>query len=127
MNVNNLLDKCKEVCGARTDSELAKALGVSKQAMSGYRQGARLPDPVVCATIAGLSGVPLGKVLGIVGEARAISREEKAVWRKLATSTLGLLALWISVSLAGVLSSASPAHASVDVPPHSNALGIMRN
>ena len=127
MNVDNLLDKCKEVCGARTDSELAKALGVSKQAMSGYRQGARLPDPVVCATIAGLSGVPLGKVLGIVGEARAISREEKAVWRKLATSTLGLIALWISVSLAGVLWPQSATHASLHTPSEKTNLGIMRN
>lgn len=92
MDVNALLDACKTASGATTDKELADALGVSKQALSSYRNGHRLPDPVQCATIAGLSGIPLAKVLGIVGEARAISREEKAVWRKLA-ATAALLAV----------------------------------
>lgn len=89
-----MLDKAKEVCGVRTDGELAGKLGVSKQAMSGYRSGSRLPDPVVCATLAGLTGIPLAHVLGWVGEARAISREEKAVWRKLAaTAVMALCAI----------------------------------
>lgn len=102
MDINELLDKVKEVCGARTDGELAKRLGVSKQALSSYRNGHRLPDTVQCATIAGLSGLPLAQVLGIVGEARAISRDEKAVWRQLA-ATATLLAL--------VLLPGLPAHA----------------
>lgn len=91
MDINSLLDACKKAQELATDGELAKALGVSKQAMSGYRNQARLPDPVVCAAIAGLSGIPLARVLGIVGEARAISREEKAVWRKLAATAMTLL------------------------------------
>lgn len=91
MDVNFLLDKCKKVCGARTDAELAAALGVSKQALSSYRNGHRLPDPVQCATIAGLSGLPLAQVIGTVGEARAISREEKAVWHKLAATAIALI------------------------------------
>lgn len=37
MDVNFLLDKCKEVCGVRTEVELAGRLGVSKQALSGNR------------------------------------------------------------------------------------------
>lgn len=97
VDVNKLLDTCKEVCSASTEVELAGRIGVSKQALSGYRHGTRSPDPVVCATIAGLTGIPLAKVLGIVGEARAISREEKAVWRKLALSAcLALCAVGIS-------------------------------
>lgn len=75
----------------RTDQELAARLGITKQTISGYRNGARLPDAVVCATIAGLSGMPLAQVIGIVGEQRAISREEKAVWRKLAATATLLL------------------------------------
>ena len=42
------------------------------------------------ATIAGLSRIPLARVLGIVGEARAIRREEKAVWRKFAATAVAL-------------------------------------
>lgn len=120
MDVNFLLDRCKEQSGAATDGELAKRLGVSKQAMSSYRKGARLPDPVVCATIAGLSGIPLARVLGIVGEARAISSDEKAVWRKLAATAMALV---IGVGLA------SPAHVQAAEPGHSSAhvLYIMRN
>ncbi|WP_448123626.1 helix-turn-helix domain-containing protein [Stenotrophomonas riyadhensis] len=67
-------------------NQLAVALGVGRSAISNYRHSRALPDPAVCSTIAGLSGVPLARVLGIVGEARAISREEKAVWRNLAAT-----------------------------------------
>lgn len=98
MDINKLLDTVKEVCGARTDGELAEKLGVSKQAISSYRNGHRLPDPVQCATIAGLSGLPLAQVIGVVGEARAISRDEKAVWRKLA-ATAALLAVVVFPAL----------------------------
>ena len=89
-DINSLLDACKVAAGASSDNQLAAALGVGRSAISNYRHARALPDPVVCATIAGLSGVPLARVLGIVGEARAISREEKAVWRKLAATAMAL-------------------------------------
>lgn len=128
MDVNFLLDRCKDETGASTDGELAKRLGVSKQAMSSYRKGARLPDPVVCATIAGLSGLPLAKVLGIVGEARAISREEKAVWRKLAGMTAAIL-LFVGSAI-GTHAKASNFDAISQVQMHaqnSSSVYIMRN
>lgn len=99
MDINLLLDKAKKTCSISTDADLAKSLGVSKQALSGYRQGARLPDPVTCAALAGLTGEPLARVLGIVGEARAISREEKAVWHKLATSVAAAILLAVAIPL----------------------------
>jgi len=89
-DINSLLDACKVAAGVRSDNQLAAALGVGRSAISNYRHARALPDPVVCATIAGLSGIPLARVLGIVGEARAISREEKAVWRKLAATAMAL-------------------------------------
>ncbi|WP_425527372.1 helix-turn-helix domain-containing protein, partial [Xylella fastidiosa] len=48
MNVNLLLDKSREICKANSDSELADKLGISKQAISSYRKGTRLPDAVIC-------------------------------------------------------------------------------
>lgn len=87
-SIDQLLDAAKQAQGLETDMALAKALGVGRAAVSAWRHGSRLPDPVVCATLAGLTGEPLAKVLGIVGEARAISREEKAVWRKLAATAM---------------------------------------
>ncbi len=93
MDVNFLLDKAKEVCGVHYDKDLAPRLGVKPTAISNYRKGVSHPDPVVCATLAGLTGIPLVQVIGMVGEARAISREEKAVWRKLAGMTAAILLL----------------------------------
>ncbi|WP_425532988.1 DUF3693 domain-containing protein [Stenotrophomonas rhizophila] len=106
MDINVLLDKAKEECGVQMEKDLAKRLGVSPQAVSNYRKGRALPDPVVAATLAGLTGIPLARVLGIVGEARAISREEKAVWRKLAASAM-VLAISVGMSATPTAARAS--------------------
>lgn len=98
-DLNNLLDKIKETRSIASDNALAAAIGVSRQRVSAWRHGTNLPDPVACATIAGLSGEPLARVLGIVGEARAISREEKAVWHKLATSVAAVILLAVAIPL----------------------------
>lgn len=90
MDVNSLLDQAKETCGVSYDKDLAPRLGVRPSAISNYRKGVSHPDAVVCATLAGLTGVPLAAVLGVIGEARAISREEKAVWRRLAATAMAL-------------------------------------
>lgn len=119
-DINSLLDACKVAAGAGSDNQLAAALGVGRSAISNYRHGRALPDPVVCATIAGLSGIPLARVLGIVGEARAISREEKAVWRKLAATAM---ALCLAVGFA----LPHKAHAAVSGFESAHAVYIMRN
>lgn len=102
--IDALLDAAKAATGAGNDSELAARLGVRPSSVSNYRKGVSLPNAVVCATLAGLTGEPLVKVIGIVGEARAISREEKAVWRKLAAMTL---ALTIAVGFGGTPTAAT--------------------
>ncbi|MFA5589709.1 MAG: DUF3693 domain-containing protein [Lysobacteraceae bacterium] len=81
-----MLDKIKESRSIASDNALSARIGVTRAAVSSWRNGRNLPGPVQCARIAELSGEPLARVLGIVGEARAISREEKAVWRKLAAA-----------------------------------------
>lgn len=88
--IDELLDAAKAATKSANDSELAKALGIRPAAVSNYRRGVSLPNAVVCATLAGLTGTPLARVLGIVGEARAISSDEKAVWRKLAATAMAL-------------------------------------
>lgn len=90
VNFEEILERAKEASGATSDSDLSRKLGVSRQAVSNWRTGNKYPDTVTCATIAGITGIPLAQVLGVVGEARAISREEKAVWRKLAATALTL-------------------------------------
>lgn len=120
MDINILLDKAKQLCGVTTDKDLAAALGVTPSAVTNYRKGRALPDTVTCATLAGLTGEPLAKVLGLVGEQRALSREEKAVWRKLA-ATAALLAL---VMLPGLPRTAQASAGWVQTSP---VLCIMRN
>lgn len=118
--INDLLDAAKAAQNLETDMALASALGVGRAAVSGWRHGQRLPDPVACAALAGLTGEPLAKVLGIVGEARAISREEKAVWRKLASAAAAVLLL------AGMARPAL-AEATLGTAERQNDLYIMRN
>ncbi|WP_157768125.1 DUF3693 domain-containing protein [Xanthomonas citri] len=96
--IDALLDAAMKAVHAKNDTELAKALGIKPAAVSNYRRGVSLPNAVVCATLAGLTGEPLAKVLGVVGEARAISSDEKAVWRRLAATAM-TLALGMSLAL----------------------------
>ena len=120
MTITELLDLAKAQQGFRTDMALAKALNISRSAVSAWRNGLKTPDTVQCAALAGYTGLPLAQVLGIVGEARAISSAEKAVWRQLA-ATAALLAL--------VILPALPAHAvaASTVSEGSNPLYIMRS
>lgn len=120
MDVNSLLDQAKEACGVSYDKDLAPRLGVRPSAISNYRKGVSHPDAVVCATLAGLTGVPLARVLGVIGEARAISREEKAVWRKLAATAMALC-LAVGFALPHKAQAAVPGFDSV------HAVYIMRN
>ncbi|MGV8950485.1 MAG: hypothetical protein ACOH2M_05280 [Cypionkella sp.] len=86
LTLNNLLDKCKETCAVSSDNALAGRLKVSRQRVSAWRHGENYPDAVACARIAELTGEPLARVIGIVGEARALSMAEKAVWHRLAAA-----------------------------------------
>lgn len=83
-DVIKLLDKCKEIRSCASDNAFALEIGVTRQMVSNWRAGKNYPDAVNCAKLADIAGIPLSRVLGIVGEARAISADEKKVWRKLA-------------------------------------------
>ncbi len=56
--------------------------------MSNWRNEQNTPDVITCQKLAEITGMPLVKIIGIAGEARAISREEKAVWRKVAGAVM---------------------------------------
>lgn len=101
--IDELLDAAKIAVKANNDTELAKALGIRPAAVSNYRRGVSLPNAVVCATLAGLTGRPLARVLGIVGEERAVSSDEKAVWRRLAATAMVVA---IAVGFAGTPTAA---------------------
>lgn len=94
MDIKTLLDEAKTSGGFRTDEELAKKLGVTRNSVSNYRSGYSLPKAAVCERIAKITGKNPLSVIAIVEEARAISSEDKAVWRRLASAAaIGLIAL----------------------------------
>jgi len=100
MDTKSLIDKCKDTCSPPTYVELARRLDVKPSAVSNWTHGRAHPDAVSCAKIAEITGIPLARVLGIVGEARAISREEKAVWRRLASAAIVALSMLPLVTIA---------------------------
>jgi len=79
--INELLDKCAIATKASNDAALCRVLRVKKQTISNWRKGHRYPDAIACAKIAEVLGVPVTQVIGAVGEARAVTREEKNVWK----------------------------------------------
>lgn len=91
MDMQELLEATKIASESETDSALARTLKTTSASVSNWRTLKNYPNTVTCAKIAEITGVPLARVLGIVGEARAISREEKAVWRRLASAAAVLL------------------------------------
>jgi transcriptional regulator with XRE-family HTH domain len=92
MDVREILDAAKKGRQLTSDYALASELEVSRSAVSQWRDGKHFPNAVMCEKLAVFSGIPLHRVLGIVGEARAISAAEKRVWRKLAAALfVGLL------------------------------------
>ena len=109
--VNALLDRARKARGIESDNALAKVLGVGRAAVSRWRHGLSAPDPVSCAKLADMTGEPLAKVLGIVGEARAVSAAEKQVWRRLAEAAVLALALLPTASRAEVGNARNPLNA----------------
>lgn len=104
--LNKLLDKCREMRSIPSDAALARELHVTRGSVSNWRTGVSLPDEVACARISDLTGEPLGRVLGLVGEARAVSKDAKAVWRRLANAA----ALVLLVGAAYMPSPAAAKH-----------------
>jgi len=56
MDINKLLDKCKELSSSPTDMALAGKLGITRAAISEWRHGKKLPGVEICAKIADMTG-----------------------------------------------------------------------
>lgn len=96
MDINNLLDNAQHVCSAKNASELATTLGISRQALSSYRNGHRFPDIVICEKLSKMTGIKLLSVVAMVNEQREVSRDAKAVWRRLANAAAVLILVGMS-------------------------------
>lgn len=97
MKIAELLDAVKEKTGAKSDGELARNLGISKQAMSSYYSGVRAPDEFVCLRIAEALGKPLDSVIATVKAASEKDETRRAVWENYMKRLGGLAASFVVV------------------------------
>ena len=91
MEIGELLDEARKVTGCKSDTELAKRLGITPNSMSNYRSGYSLPKVSVCEKLAKITGKKPLSVIALVEEKRALGNDEKAVWRRLASAAAVLL------------------------------------
>lgn len=97
--LNNLLDKALKTCGLPSDAQLAAKMGVSRSAVSLWRQGAAIKE----AHLAELVKLAKGSVLDAVQvmEEQATTKASKDLWSK---ALLKLAA--VAITLAPMLSIA---------------------
>jgi transcriptional regulator with XRE-family HTH domain len=113
-DIQALLDAAKAARNLPSDNQLAIALSVNRATVSAWRHSRALPDTVSAGKLADFTGLPLARVLGIIGEARAISRDEKAVWRRLATAAATLVIAFAALSFPPISTASERPSQTVD-------------
>lgn len=93
LDIAKMLDKAQETCSPANNNGLAAALNVKPSAVSNWRHGRAFPDAVSCERIAQMLGQPPLRVIAQVNEARAITKAEKAVWHRLASAAVLVIAM----------------------------------
>lgn len=118
MKIAELLDAAKAKTGAKSDGELARTLGVSKQAVSSYYSGVRAPDEFVCLKIAQTLDKPLDSVIATVKAASEKDETRRAVWENyikrlggLAASFVFTLCVTVTLIVTPTTAKASPIQA----------------
>lgn len=92
MKIVELLDAVKKVKGLESDGELARNLGVSKQAVSDYYNDKRAPDDFACLKIAEALGKPLDTVIATVKAASEKDESRREAWENYMKRLGGLAA-----------------------------------
>lgn len=95
MKIAELLNEVKEKTGSNSDGELARKLGVSKQAMSSYYSGHRAPDEFVCLKIAEALGKPLDTIIATVKVSSEKDEKRREVWENYMKRLGGLAASFL--------------------------------
>jgi hypothetical protein len=81
-----------------SDYAVAKLLGISEDAVHGYRKGTRFFDARTALKVADLLGIPLEPVLAVAENERARTPAMRTFWRQ-------RLAVWAAIGLASTLSA----------------------
>lgn len=98
-NTNELLDAAKRATGIESDRQLAKAIGVSPQALNSWRKGDSHPDSFAVVQIAKILNRSPLEILGIVEAGKAKTEERREYWQDFlsglldTTKKLGVIAV----------------------------------
>ena len=87
--IANLLDAAMAKGQIASDYQLAKVIGISHQAISGYRMGLALPKDKVIAQLCALSGDDPHLIVAQIQAERASSPEAKNLWLSMAKRLAG--------------------------------------
>ena len=115
---NNLLDKYRGTCYARSDNAIAVSLGVSRTAVSRWVHGEGHPDAENVEKMAMAIREPVGPWLAQIEAQRASSANNRKVWLRLA-ATFGTT-LAVAMMLA-------PAYTAAPASGQSTSLSIVSN
>jgi len=120
------LDAVRERLDLPSDYATAKALGVTRAAVSKYRLGHSLPDDLVCAKIAEILGVETLEVIAAINYQRSKSDDARALWESIWGKAAGAIALNLIVCAVGVsVAPSTKAMASGENTVSSGSLCIM--
>jgi transcriptional regulator with XRE-family HTH domain len=101
MNTMEYLAACKTRLGIESDYALAKALGVTQQAVSSYRSGNSKINDDVALSVAEILGINPLQVIAAANAERAKTPEAKARWssvmEKFSVSFRNRLSKWDGV------------------------------
>lgn len=131
MNIIELLDATKDAKGIKTDGELARLLGVSKQAVSRYYLGERAPDEFACLKIAEAIGKPLDTVIATVKASSEKDNTRREAWENYMKRLGGVAASFMAGIMLLVTLIVTPYPAEAAVKPsasyYSPVIQIMRD
>ena len=102
--IDEILNETLKKLGKTTDSELAKAIGVTKQTISNYRLKKSTPDNFAIVQIAGILNRSPLEILGIIEAEKAKTPERQEYW---ADFLSGLLDTTKKLSVIAALTCAS--------------------
>ena len=93
MRTVDYLDACKQKLELSSDYQLAKALGLTRSALSAYRNNGGTFSPATAKKVAEILGLHPLRVRADAELERAKTPEDRALWRELAAKIGGVLAV----------------------------------
>jgi transcriptional regulator with XRE-family HTH domain len=82
MNTNDYLDAVRVKRDLPSDYAAAKLLGITRQTISGYRNGGKQFDDAIACRVAEVLGIHPGLVMLDMHRERAKTPQERSVWKE---------------------------------------------